>query len=51
MDWYRYYQDQINKSKNNRLNNVSDFTRLKGKKGDFLTHSGKFKNSLNKSAV
>ena len=26
MDWDRYYQDQINKSSNNRLNKVSDFT-------------------------
>ena len=26
MDWDRYYQDQLNKSYNNRLNKVSDFT-------------------------
>ena len=26
MDWVRYYQDQINKSTNNILNKVSDFT-------------------------
>ena len=26
MDWDIYYQDQINKSNNNILNNVSDFT-------------------------
>ena len=25
MDWERYYQDQINKSNNKRLNKVSDF--------------------------
>ena len=27
MDWERYYQDQINKSNNKRLNKVSDFAR------------------------
>ena len=26
MDWVKYYQDQINKSTNNRLNKVEDFT-------------------------
>ena len=26
MDWERYYQDQIIKSTNNRLNKVEDFT-------------------------
>ena len=26
MDWDRYYQDQINKSTDNRLNKVSYFT-------------------------
>ena len=26
MDWVKYYQDQINKSTNNRLYKVEDFT-------------------------
>ena len=26
MDWVKYYQDQLNKSNNNRLNKVEDFT-------------------------
>ena len=53
MDLDRYYQDQINKSTYNRLNKVSDFTenQTKGQEGGFLTHSGGFKNSLNKSAI
>ena len=37
MDWDRYYQDQINKSNNNRLNKVSDFT---------VNQTGSFKSLL-----
>ena len=39
MDWAKYYQDQINKSNNNRLNKLEDFTGNyigKGKEGGFF---------------
>ena len=40
MDWDRYYQDQINKSNNNRLNKVSDFTG--NQTGGFIRPFGTF---------
>ena len=40
MDWDRYYQDQINKSNNKRLNKVSDFTG--NQTGDFIRSFGTF---------
>ena len=40
MDWERYYQDQINKSTNNRLNKVSDFTG--NQTGGFIKPFGTF---------
>ena len=40
MDWDRYNQDQINKSNNNRLNKVSDFSG--NQTGGFIRSFGTF---------
>ena len=40
MDWERYYQDQINKSNNKRLNKVSDFAG--NQTGGFIRSFGNF---------
>jgi len=49
MEWERYYQDQINKSNNKRLNKVSDFAG--NQTGGFMRSFGIFLGKQNANVI